>query len=261
MINQEIANHIFLHIDRCWDYCYPTGQALETALARGLEPFYDVEQLGSPGTITDVKINTVSIDAKGSKTLKLLDKIDARTNTVDYNMIPVSLNNTQIYLSVPKTITTQVRRPKVDLRGYRGDPEKILTEQIDEYQNFVHLTSKSDGCDSIVSFVVQYIEKQNLRSATLTVNEFNIPEAVGYSTKTNKEGKNTGYVAVDSQGNEVFSLSSFNAGSSNMYKRFSTENFYYRVWEAEPYVAEYNRDRVEQELSETGIVGHYQQNS
>lgn len=257
MINQEIANHIFLHIGRCWDYCYPTGQALETAIARGLEPFFETKQLGSPSTITDVKADDVSIDSKGNKTLKLLKKITRATNTEDNQVLELDVLGKKVYLGVPRSIVTQVRRPKVDLQNYAGDAKETLVEQIDEYETFAITKSKADGCVCIMSFVVQYQKRDNIKGATLTVNEFEIPQVAEYITKKDGKGKNSAYVALDENGQEVFALSSFNAGSSNMYKRFNTEKFYYRVWQSDTYVPEYNRLIVEKELTESGVVGNH----
>jgi hypothetical protein len=256
MINQEIANHIFLHIGRCWDYCYPTGQALETAIFRGLQPFFETKQLGSPSTITDVKADDVSIDAKGNKTLKILNKITKGTNTKDYNILELQVHGKKVYLSVPKSLVTQVRRPKVDLQNYAGDAQLTLEEQIEEYKTFALVKSKNDGCSKVMSFVVQYIEQSNTKAATLTVSEFDIPEVEKYFTKKDSKGKNKEYVGLNADGEEVFALSSYNKGSSNMYKRFRTEQFYYRVWKSEDYIPTYNKAEVDAELAETGLVGN-----
>jgi len=257
MINQEIANNIFYHIGNCWDYNYPTGQALETAISRGLDPFFNVQQLGSPNTITDVKADNVSIDVKGNKTLKFIKKINARTNTTDNNIIEFTVDGEPVNLSVPKSIMTQVRRPTVDLQGYNGDPETILSEQISEYENFVWTKSKQDGCDCVMSFIVQYGERDNMKAITLTTSEFQIPQTAKFDTTTNKYGNNNAYVSYDVDNNEIFKLSSFNRGSSNMYKRYPTEDFYYRVWKNSPYRFEYDKQIVDDEFSLSQSISDY----
>jgi len=257
MINQEIANNIFYHIGNCWDYNYPTGQALETAISRGLDPFFNTQQLGSPNTITDVKADDVSIDVKGNKTLKFIQRINSRTNTTDNTLIETTVNGMPANLSVPKSIMTQVRRPTVDLQSYKGDPEEILSEQISEYENFVWTKSKQDGCSTVMSFVVQYGERDNMKAITLTTNEFEIPEAVEFTITQNKSGENNAYVAHDSDSNEIFRLSSFNRGSSNMYKRYPTESFYYRIWEDSPYKFEYNQEVVQENFAMSKSIADY----
>ncbi len=257
MINQEIANNIFYHIGNCWDYNYPTGQALETAISRGLDPFFNTQQLGSPNTITDVKADDVSIDVKGNKTLKFIKKINSRTNMEDNTLIDISIEGTPVHLSVPKSIMTQVRRPTVDLQGYNGDPEEILSEQISEYENFVWTKSEQDGCNTVMSFIVQYGERDGMKAITLTTNEFEIPEAADFQTTTNKSGENNAYVAYDSEYNEIFRLSSFNRGSSNMYKRYPTEKFYYRVWQDSPYKFEYDQQAVVEDFSMSKSIADY----
>lgn len=257
MINQEIANNIFYHIGNCWDYNYPTGQALETAISRGLDPFFSTQQLGSPNTITDVKADNVSIDVKGNKTLKFIKKLNSRTNFTDNNVVEFTIDGEPINLSVPKSIMTQVRRPTVDLQGYNGDPEMILSEQISEYENFVWTKSKQDGCEHVMSFIVQYGERDGLKAVTLTTNEFDVPQADKFETTKNTAGANNAYVAYDSEENEIFRLSSFNRGSSNMYKRYPTETFYYRVWKDSPYKFEYDCTAVDQEFSLSKTIVDY----
>lgn len=259
MINQEIANNIFYHIELCWDYTYPTGQALETAIARGLSPFFDVQQLGSPNTITDVKADDVAIDIKGNKTLKLIKKITAATNTRDNNLVPWHVDGATVYLSVPKSVITQVRRPTVDLNNYENAASHTLKEQIDEYKTFAVVKSRADGCKCIVSFVVQYGMHQDKKFATLTVNEFEMPEIADFATQQSTEtGKNNAYVARDKQGRVLYKLKSFNLGSSNMYKRFSTEEFYYRAWSEKSASVQYDRDQVQSHIDNTGIAGKFQ---
>jgi hypothetical protein len=41
-----------------------------------------------------------------------------------------------------------------------------------------------------------------------------------------------------------------------MYKRFRTEQFYYRVWKSEDYISTYDKAAVDAELAETGLVGN-----
>lgn len=257
MVDQEIANNIFYHIDNCWDYNYPTGQALETAISRGLDPFFNTEQLGSPNTITDVKADDISIDIKGNKTLKFITKINSRTNITDNHIIKATVDGIPVNLSVPKSVMTQVRRPTVDLQEYKGDPEAILSEQISEYENFVWTKSEQDGCSSVMSFVVQYGERDGMKAITLTINEFEIPKVKEFSTTKNKAGENNAYVAYDSERNEIFKLSSFNRGSSNMYKRYPTEKFYYRIWQDSPYKFEYDKDLVEENFQMSKTVSDY----
>jgi len=257
MINQEIANNIFYHIGNCWDYNYPTGQALETAISRGLDPFFNTQQLGSPNTITDVKADDVSIDIKGNKTLKFIQRLDSRTNTWDNTIVSTTVDGVPVNLSVPKSIMTQVRRPTVDLEGYNGDPETILSEQISEYENFVWTKSEQDDCNSVMSFIVQYGERDNMKAITLTTNEFEIPEAAQFNTSKNRLGENNAYIAQDYNGHEIFRLSSFNRGSSNMYKRYPTETFYYRIWEDSPYKFEYNEKTVSENFSMSKSIADY----
>lgn len=255
MLTDDVVNNIFFHVEKCWDYTYPTGHSLETTFARGLAPFFDVQQLGSPSTITDIKVSQISIDAKGIKTLKLSKSASARTNMTDKHKIPVWIGSERRQLVVPKSVFTPVRRPSVDLEGYKGDPEKILKEQINEYHNFAECSSRADGCDSIQSMVLQYGEEKGHKFVALSLSEFEKPAITEYRTKYSRTGKPNGYIAIGECGKKVYEISSFNSGSSNLQKRFNTSKIYYRIWEDSIQEESYNKEDMFIWAKNAGVVG------
>ena len=96
-----------------------------------------------------------------------------------------------------------------------------------------------------------------MKAITLTTSEFQIPQTAKFDTTTNKYGNNNAYVSYDVDNNEIFKLSSFNRGSSNMYKRYPTEDFYYRVWKNSPYRFEYDKQIVDDEFSLSQSIADY----
>ena len=85
-LTQSCINNILGHIKNCWNYDYPTGKTLETAIFRGIEPFYaNAKLLGSPSTIVDVGKNNEAFDIKGCKKLGHMVKIVKSSNHVMNN--------------------------------------------------------------------------------------------------------------------------------------------------------------------------------
>lgn len=227
-ITNEIAHNIFYHVEKCWDYVYPTGQALETAIYRGFLPFYNiVEHHGSPTTIVDVKVCDKALDIKGVKKLNIVKKLSKRRNA-DYAWREHMVNQDKYYLGIPNSIMTQVRRPKVDLQGYKGNCEEIMTDQLADYKNFAETTAAKAGCNSIYSLVglYQYHEKYKVKAFSLSLLEFFVDTPEKYVTEKKS------YLGIK-DGETYFKLASFNAGSSNLEKRFVVKAEYSRMWSDE----------------------------
>lgn len=229
-ITQEIAHNIFYHVEKCWDYVDPTGSALETAVYRGFLPFYDtVEHLGSPSTIVDVRVGQDALDIKGVKKLNIVKNLTARQNQVDYTWKKHTVDGSNYYLGIPKSVMTQARRPKVDLKGYRGDCKKIMLEQLDDYKKFANTTVAKADCNKLYTLVglYQYKEEFKIKAFSLSLLEFDIEDPDMFITEKKS------YVGTK-DGKTIFKLSSFNAGSSNLEKRFKVKAQYSRMWRDKP---------------------------
>jgi len=242
ILTEDCINNILGHIKKCWNYDYPTGKTLETAVYRGLAPFYpDSKLLGSPTTFVDCGKEQHAFDMKGAKTLGHIIKPTKGANHDDNVFVEQDIpGKGKIYVRVPNSIMTQVRRPKVDLKNYTGDATVTLQEQINDYYEFAVSTSTKAGYTEMLSFVLLYgiDEKRGVKSVFLTIEEFHIPDVVEYrvgKSEATDDGTSVpnSYQGIDANGNVVFSLSSFNKGSSNLYKRFTTKQGRLMSWSME----------------------------
>ena len=256
IISDECLYNILGHIKSCWKYDYPTGGTLETAVYLGMKPFYsNAKQLGSPSTIVDVGKDDDAFDIKGCKVLGHVNKT-VKSSNYDKNIFVKQTvpNFGEVHIRIPVSIITQVRRPKVDLKGYKGSAKKSLDEQIDDYQSFALRTTDKDGYQRLFSMVLLYgiDTKKGFKSAFLTLTEFDIPKIINYSIGKNAKGVPNSYQGLDENGNNVFVLSSFNKGSSNFYKRFGTSKGVLMTWpieEENPFI--YTKQLLEES---TGIT-------
>lgn len=237
VISEQCIYNILGHIKSCWKYDYPTGGTLETAVYLGIKPFYsDARQLGSPSTIVDVGKERDAFDIKGCKVLGHVNKTMKSSNHDKNVFVKQSVPNVgNVHIRIPLSIITQVRRPKVDLKGYKGSAQKSLDEQVDDYQSFAFRTRDKDGYDRLFSMVLLYGIDTNkgFKSAFLTLTEFDIPKIAKYSIGKNGKDVPCSYQGIDAAGSQVFVLSSFNKGSSNFYKRFSTSKGVLMTWPIE----------------------------
>jgi hypothetical protein len=234
-LTQSCINNILGHIKNCWNYDYPTGKTLETAIFRGIEPFYaNAKLLGSPSTIVDVGKNNEAFDIKGCKKLGHMVKIVKSSNHVMNNFAEQTVpNSNKIIVRIPKSVVTQVRRPNVDLKNYTGNAKKIIDEQIQDYHQFAVTTTRDDGYEVLFSIVVLYGIDKGFKSVFLTLKKFDIPQIKNYIIENKKDGTPCAYKGIDATGKDIFSLSSFNKGSSNFYKSFCTEEGILMTWLAE----------------------------
>lgn len=220
MIDIEAKYNIIGHIKSYWDETdsLPTGKPLEKLIKDGLIGFYPSAcEIGTPHTIVDVAKEKDAYDVKGLGCLSFSYKQPHTTHTINNHYINHS--EYDLWVKIPKKVSTQVRRPNVDLQGYNGDPSDILTEQITEYKTFAMETTKKDGYDNLYSMLVLYGRNEDYRTVTLSVSPFTIPETNNYDYSYSKNGTQNGYLAK-ADNDVMFSLSSFNKGSSNFYKTF-----------------------------------------
>ena len=224
-----------MHCRKCWDYTYPTGKALEEAIYRGLRPFYlDARSLGAPNTIVDVSKEKDAFDIKGGKKLKHMKRLTASANYEENMFVDQILPNAQVVkVQIPKHITTMVQRPDVDMKNWKGDPFDIIKKGIAFYKKFAETTTKKSNCDNLFSVVVLYGEHNGYRSVFMTLEDFSSPEIATASYHLKKDGKKAGYIGFDIIGNIVYSLSPFNRGSVNSYKRFETNKGVLYTWPVE----------------------------
>jgi len=221
---QQAITNIFGNMLECWKWDNPTGSLLERAITKALNPVYpNVRHLGSGQTIVDVAIHKIAFDIKGSGALRILQK---NTGSTDSNYISHIVNSKEVFIRIPKAITTQIRRPTVDLENWKGDAEKILKEQIADYENFATTSTKAEGCNQLYSLVVLYGENEKLgiQAAYISLQPFSVVYPETYHT----EGKK--YYGLDKNGVETFSISPMNKGSVNTFKRFDTSKGVLRVW-------------------------------
>jgi hypothetical protein len=232
---QPCIDNILGHIKNCWNYDYPNGKTLETAIFRGIEPFYaNARLLGSPSTIVDVGKNNEAFDIKGCKELGHLVKIVKSSNHEKNNFAEQTVPGAKkIVVRIPKSVITQVRRPKVDLKNYAGNTKKIIDEQVQDYHQFAMTTTNDDGYEVLFSVVLLYGIDKGFKSVFLTLKKFDIPQIKKYITVNKKNGTPCGYQGTDADGNVLFKLSSFNKGSSNFHKKFCTEEGILMTWLAE----------------------------
>jgi hypothetical protein len=235
LLSEECIANILGHIKNSWNYDYPTGKTLEKAIFRGIEPFYaNAKSLGSPSTIVDVGKDNQAFDIKGCKVLGHVNKTGKSSNHEKNIFVEQNVpEKGKIKVRIPQSIITQVRRPKVDLKNYAGDAKKSLNEQVNDYHEFALKTTNKDGYKELFSIVLLYGIDKGFKSVFLTIKKFDIPAIENYSIETKKNGTPCAYHGKDINDNVVFSLSSFNKGSSNFYKRFYTEHGHLMTWPAE----------------------------
>lgn len=230
MIDTEVKYNIIGHIKSYWDdtNTLPTGKPLEKLIKDGFLGFHpDAIEIGTPHTIVDVAKENDAYDVKGIGCLSFSYKQPHQRYT--FNNYYSNHTDYDIWVKIPKKVSTQVRRPNVDLENYKGNPETILCEQISEYKDFAFETTKRDGYENLYSMLVLYGRNQDYRSVTLSVSPFVIPETDVYDYSYNKEGHANGYVAKANE-DTMFSLSSFNKGSSNFYKTFEVTDPITYTW-------------------------------
>lgn len=237
VLDSKVALHIFKHIEQTWEVTLPTGNALEIAIARGFKDNnkHNVRTFGSPNTITDVAVDNICLDIKGRGVATLLDKLTRNQDYTKNIYIPVKYDNREFFISIPKSVMTQARRPKIELNNYQGDAKNTLIEQANEYVDFAHRTSAADGCDEIVSVIHLYGTAKGYKISVLTETVFEKHVIDTAKTIYDKNGKPNGYEGCNTEGSVVYKLSSFNKGSSNMEKRYYTTKSYYRIWKDNQY--------------------------
>jgi len=238
VIQEEAVYNILGHCRKCWDYTYPTSNALEEAVYRGLRPFYaNAQSLGAPNTIVDAAKEKDAFDIKGGHQIDHLQRITKKSNLAENFFVEqVFPNAVKIKLRVPKHITTMVKRPDVDMEKWQGDPETIIKDCVEEYKTFAEETTKKSGCDNLYSIVVLYGQdkKSEYRSLYFTLEEFSVPEITKFEHKKKKDGSPIkGYLGIDSNGDVIYSLAPFNGGSCNSYKRFNTQRGLLYTWKTE----------------------------
>lgn len=251
VLDNKVAPHIFKHIERTWEVTLPTGSALETAVARGFKDHRDrtVREFGSPNTITDVAVDNICLDIKGKGDAKLLKTLTKTANHEKNMYIPVELDGEEFFIKVPRSIMTQARRPKAELKNYQGDAKQTLIEQANEYRDFAYRTSKADGCDQIISLIHMYGNDKGYKISVLTDNVFEEHTIDTAETTYKRNGTPSSYQGYNTQGDCVYKLSSFNKGSSNMEKRYYTTKVYYRIWKDNPYQPDFSQPEL------NGVVG------
>lgn len=246
MISKSSLYSIIGHIQHYWDYTdsLPTGKPLEKLITDGLRSVYpDSKEMGAPDTIVDVGKEKDAFDIKGVGKLSHSFRVPKEKFYIDNNYLLSNLKNNSAYVKIPKYVTTMVRRPSVDIKSYSGDAKEIISEQITEYNAFALSTTKKAGFENLYSFITLYGEDKGLRSVFISVDQFKIPVATSFYTVYNKSDKAVGYAANDSSGKTMFSLSSFNNGSTNFYKTFEIQSGVLYTWEIEkrlPLVYDYD---------------------
>jgi hypothetical protein len=237
VLSEDAIYNIIGHCKKCWDYTYPTGKALEEAIYRGIKPFYkDPKSLGAPNTIVDVSKEKDAFDIKGGKKLGHLKKITKSEND-DSNIFVEQIlpNALKIKVKIPKDFMTMIQRPNVDMQNWKGDPMSIINQGVNDYKKFANKTTKESECDTLYSVIVLYgeDEKKGYRSLFVTLENFSVPEIKLAKHHLKTDGSYAGYGGFDKDGNLIYSLSRFNRGSVNSYKRFDTKRGVLYTWPIE----------------------------
>lgn len=224
LITQEVAVNIAAHTQMAWQYGAPNDDAGEIIITCGLKPWYpEAEQRGGSTTIVDVKVGRIAYDIKCRDVLGIFlkehsDKQKARAPGKEYHKI-----NDTLFVSLPKSVVSPVRRPSVDLENYTGDCQRIMTEQIDEYRAYANRTVTEAGCDELRSVLLLYGEKNGYKAMYVEEQAFGTPTPDSYAT-----GK--GYHAYDSNNKLLYEILDYSKGSSNFNKRFDCTTGYLFVW-------------------------------
>lgn len=233
ILSEDCIYNILGHIKDCWETDYPNSKNLENAFFKGLLPFYpNSKLLGSPTTIVDAGKDSDAFDIKGCKSLNHVFGLTRNSNQIEnYYHTQTLPNGNKVIVKIPKSINTQVRRPNVDLESYKGNAKVILENQVLDYHVFAINSIAKDGYENLYSVVLLYGIDKGYKSIFLTIEDFSIPAIETTKVGVKKDGTPCSYNGLDAEGNVVFTLSSFNRGSSNFVKRFETSSGILMTWE------------------------------
>jgi hypothetical protein len=237
IFSDDCIQNILGHIRACWTYSSPTSDTLEEAIYRGIKPFNsNAKSLGGPTTIVDISNGTQALDIKGGKQLGHLLKISGSQNK-DTNIFVEQIlpGANKITVRIPKSVTTIIRRPNINLKSFTVKPKTAITQCIDEYKSFAETTTKNAGCDTLFSIFVLYgiDKKKGYKSIFLTLEEFFIPEVTECKITLKKDKSPQAYLGLDSNGSLIYKLVAFNKSSTNSYKKFDTSRGVLYTWPAE----------------------------
>jgi len=225
LITPEVAVNIAHHARQAWTYAVPNDTTGELVITQGLKPFYPgAEQRGGSTTIVDVKVDNVALDIKCRGVLGIFDKPRSdRQLAHAENKTYTELDG--LWIGMPRSVTSPVRRPNVDLQGYKGDPETIISSQLAEYEAYALRTTQEAGCDRLHSVLFLYGEGRGYKSIYIEEQRFDNPKPTHYLA----DGRT--YQALDEQG-KLYEIIDYSRGSTNFTKRFQVNKGYLFAWPA-----------------------------
>lgn len=229
LITQAVATNIAAHAKEAWHYSVPNDDAGEAVIREGLGAFYpNVEQRGGSTTIVDVKAGTTALDIKCRDVLGILTKAPTKSQEESDNTYVKVDNN--LYVKVPKSVLSPVRRPNVEHANFSSDAETVILDQIWEYGDYAARTTQEAGCTELHSIVFLYGQGNGYKAVYIEEQDFGTPAPATFSNYVNKQGKTAGYNAYDANGKVLYKLLEYSKGSINFNKRFDIGNGYLFVW-------------------------------
>jgi hypothetical protein len=227
LITQNIATNIAGHTQQAWTYGVPNGDTGEIVVACGIKPFYNgAEQKGGSTTIVDVKVDHVAYDIKCRDVLGIFTREpSAKQKSADQNYYKVDEN---LFVRVPKSVESPVRRPSVNLQNFQGNCQAIITEQIQEYKDYADRTTADAGCTELRSLLFLYGRNKGYKAIYIEEQPFNTPTPTSFDIYKNTKGEPAAYYARDHK--LLYKLLDYSKGSTNFVKRFDCTNGYLFVW-------------------------------
>jgi hypothetical protein len=227
LITQDVATNIAGHANLAWTYGVPNGDTGEIIIANGIKPFHpNAEQKGGSTTIVDVKVDHIAYDIKCRDVLGIFTKAPSnKQKSSEQNYYKITDN---LFVRVPKSVESPVRRPSVDLENFQGNCKTIITEQIQEYRDYADRTTTAAGCTELRSLLFLYGQAKGYKAIYIEEQPFATPAPTEFDIYTNTKKQPSAYYAYDHK--LLYKLLDYSKGSTNFVKRFDCHKGFLFVW-------------------------------
>jgi hypothetical protein len=237
ILTEQIATNIAAHAQLAWIYDVPNATAAEKIIATGLKPFFpNTVRLGGSATIVDVKSDHRAFDIKSKGDIKFYNK-KPRPHMLKSDGQYFEIIKDSIWVRRPNSVLLPSRRTPIDMQGWNGNSNTIMTLAIQEYRDYANKTVQEANCTELTSVLLIYGEGLGYKSIYLEEQEFAAPDATSFGTSTIRKTKkdpvpiNNGYKALDVNGKLLYASCPYGSdGSINFLKRFDLSNGYLFVW-------------------------------